>query len=446
MKLVKFTIILLSLFSCTLLLAQEATKSFNLNTSLNSDREESQELDKKIKELERKMKVLEEKKAELVDGSLSDKVKIFAEDFIQPIMRGEAYDISIGEVEVLSEYQKNNSIKCGFDIEETFSRSGCHDRNSYYQWFDEDIFDQEPGEIVYPFTVGYTSASRSLIVPIKIELKKDFQKNLINFLEAETSGMDYYSYKNLPLLHTAEAFRNEYIQCMKQYTQRCSKSLGRYGGVLPNYGRGDSWVINFINREQKEVTFYNLKNYKEELIRTRKHRFLTDLCSVMGQTYLNDRFDASYRNQEHVQFNDIAVTFNDADNNQIYKLIINAQEKTDRHYGKTVNGIAHRRTNRNFTFTYDYGSNALIGADSDHLGYISMIGHLITDTRRDFNRSCMNAQTVGNWADYPAFSLVSNYEYNLIVQLDNNQIQKVSSIDIKYVKGSTSTDEAYVSR
>ena len=439
MKLVKFTIILLSLSSCTLLLAQEATKSFNLNTSLNSDREESQELDKKIKELERKMKVLEEKKAELVDGTFPDKVKIFAEDFIQPIMRGRAYDISIGEVEVLSEYQRNNPIKCGFD-------SGCHDRNSYIQLYGEDNFDQAAEAITYPFLVSYIDPVKSLIVPIKIELKKDFQKNLINFLEAETSGMDYYSYKNLPLLHTAEAFRNEYIQCMKQYTQRCSKSLGRYGGVLPNYGRGDSWVINFINREQKEVTFYNLKNYKEELIRTETHKFLTDLCSVMGGRYGNDRFNVTYKKQEHVQFNDIAVTFYDAENNEIYKLIINAQEKTDRHYGKTVNGIAHKRSNRNFTFTYDYGSNAVNGVNSDHLGYISTIGHLITDTRRDFNRSCMNAQTVGNWADYPAFSLVSNYEYNLIVQLDNNQIQKVSSIDIKYVKGSTSTDEAYVSR
>ena len=62
MKFFKSTIILVTLFSCTLLLAQEASKSINLNTSLNSDRENIQELDKEIKELEIKMRALIQKK------------------------------------------------------------------------------------------------------------------------------------------------------------------------------------------------------------------------------------------------------------------------------------------------------------------------------------------------------------------------------------------------
>ena len=73
-----------------------------------------------------------------------------------------------------------------------------------------------------------------------------------------------------------------------------------------------------------------------------------------------------------------------------------------------------------------------------------MIGHLMTDTRRDFNRGCLNP--VGVWADYPAFSLVSNYEYNLIVELNEKLIQQVSSVDIKYVTGSASTDVMAIHR
>lgn len=442
MKFFKSTIILVTLFSCTLLLAQEASKSINLNTSLNSDRENIQELDKEIKELEIKMRALKEKKAELNGLGLSGKVKIFAEDYIQPIMRGEVYDISIGEVAVLADYQKNNPIKCGLKEKETFSKSGCHDRNSYYQWHGEDNFDQESGSILYPFTASYLDASRSLIVPIKIELKKDFQKNLINFLKTSTSGIDYYSYESLPDNMSAEAAKNEYIQCMRPQPNYCKKSLGRHGGQLPGAWGGDSFVINFIDRKQKEVTFYNLKNFREELIRTRKHRFLTNLCSVSTMGNFNGFFDASYRSEEHVQFNDIAVTFYDANYNQIYKLIINTQDATDTHFN--VNGIAHKKRNRNFSFTYDYGSNAVNGIRSDHLGYIATIGHLITDTKWDFNRGCKSSY--GWWADEPAFSLVSNYEYNLIVELDNNQIQKVSSIEIEYVKGSTSNDLAKVNR
>lgn len=449
MKFFKSTIILVTLFSCTLLLAQEASKSINLNTSLNSDRENIQELDKEIKELEIKMRALKEKKAELNGLGLSGKVKIFAEDYIQPIMRGEVYDISIGEVSVLADYQKNNPIKCGFNIRETHSSSGCHDRNSYYQWHGEDNFDQESGSILYPFTASYLDASRSLIVPIKIELKKDFQKNLINFLKTSTSGIDYYSYEILPNPNSAEASNNGYIECMGSLPI-CKKSLGRYGGQLPQTWGGDSFVIKFIDRKQKEVTFYNLKNFREELIRTRKHRFLTNLCSVFPMGDYNGVFDASHRGEEHVQFNDIAVTFYDANYNQIYKLIINTQDATDTHFNRPytsafgVNGIAHKRRNRNFSFTYDYGSNAVTGTTSDHLGYIATIGHLLTSTNKDFNRSCESSY--GWWADEPAFSLVSNYEYNLIVELDNNQIQKVSSIEIEYVKGSTSNDLAKVYR
>ena len=66
MKLLKSITFLISVLTCTLLSAQEASKNFKISES------------------------------ELVDKDLSSKVITFAEDFIQPIMRGEVYDISIG--------------------------------------------------------------------------------------------------------------------------------------------------------------------------------------------------------------------------------------------------------------------------------------------------------------------------------------------------------------
>jgi len=421
MKLLKSITFLISVLTCTLLSAQEASKNFKISES------------------------------ELVDKDLSSKVITFAEDFIQPIMRGEVYDISIGEIKVVSEYQKNNPIKCGFDVNLTFSRNGCHDRNSYYKWHDIDLFNEEPGTTFDPFNTVLNkyeiNPKKSLIVPIKIQLKKDFQKNLINFLEAETNGMDYYSYNNLPLLWDQEAFNNAYIRCMRSDVPRCKKSLGRYGGNLPNYipeeVSPDSFVINFTNRKLEEVTFYNLKNYRQELLKTRKHRFLTNLCDVSGEKVGNlSLFSTSYRSQDHVRLNDIVVTFFDSDDNEIHRIIINTQQPTDS-LGSTGStyGIAYKN---NFIFAYDYGSNALKGKKSEDLGYRAMIGHLMTDTRRDFNRGCLNP--VGVWADYPAFSLVSNYEYNLIVELNEKLIQQVSSVDIKYVTGSASTDVMAIHR
>ena len=155
-KFFKSTIILVTLFSCTLLLAQEATKSFEKIESGYSSLDNIDQDNNVIK---------------------------FAEDFVQPIMRGEAYDISIGEIQLVTEYQRNNPIKCVFDSKETRDRNGCHDRVSFIEFFGRDRFDQvSDTKTVYPYSYimkdYYIDKNNSIIIPFNISLKKEFQKKL----------------------------------------------------------------------------------------------------------------------------------------------------------------------------------------------------------------------------------------------------------------------------
>jgi len=422
MKSFKSTIIFLSLFLCSVLSAQEAQKSIDLSETSNED--------------------------------FRKKVSQFAEEFIQPIMRGETYNIKIGDIKLLSTYQKDNLIKCSFNAEETFNRNRCHDRKSYYARFEEDYFDEEPDAIVFkPFNNSAhrfnLNENKSIIIPFSISLKSSFKRALLEFLEAETSGKDVMSYLNLPDNWTAQGRRNEYIRCNHPNIKQCEMSLGRQGGILPY--SADSFVINFIDRERKEVTYYNLAGYRQELLRARKHRFLTNICNAVKREWNtapeSHSFTTSYLSQDHVQFSDIAFSFYDKDNEEVHRVIINTQSPTAKlfHSGYPALGtdtFPHTfglASDKNFFFAYDYGSNAIAGRYYDHLGNINLIGHLITGIgAKSYSREC---DLLGVWAEDPAFSFVSNYEYHLIVNLNENLIQQIASVKIKHVPGNTSVVE-----
>ena len=47
---------------------------------------------------------------------------------------------------------------------------------------------------------------------------------------------------------------------------------------------------------------------------------------------------------------------------------------------------------------------------------------------------------------FPSFSIVSNYEYNLIIPLKNSEIGKVNNVEIKYVPGLSSNDKQTIIR
>ena len=420
-------LVTIALLQAQLLSSQEAQKSINLS---------SQEGQKSS------------------DQTLVVEVNKFTEEFIQPMIRGESYNITIGDIQLVPDYQKSNPIKCGFPDDSTFERNGCHDRASYFAWHDNDYFDQESvGKVTYPFTSTLNKYQinpvNSIIIPISINLKSEFKKALLLFLKAQTDGINEISYANLPKKKWSAAGRqNKYINCMREFTNMCSGSLSRYGGELFGpVSSGDinsleNFVINFIDRKQKKVTFFNLKNYRQELLRTREYRYLTNLCYVMGDR-TSSRLD-TYTKPHLAIFDDIEVTFSDKNGDSIHRVVINTQGSVERlgiNYESSTNGIA---LENHFIFAYDYGSNAIKGRTSDHMGWSSMIGHLINDTRHNFSRGC--GSFYGVWSDTPAFSLVSNYEYNLIVQLNKSLIQQIASVDIKYVPGDTSLEEMVIIR
>jgi len=388
------------------------------------------------------------------DQTLADGVNKFTEEFIQPMIRGESYNITIGDIQIVSDYQKSNPIKCGFSQDSTFARSGCHDRASYFTWHDTDYFDQESaGQVAYPFTSTLNNYQinpvNSIIIPISINLKSEFKKALLLFLKAQADDIDEISYANLPKQKYSAAGReNKYINCMREFGNECSGSLSRHGGELINFvSRRDindleNFVINFIDRKQKKVTFFNLKNYRQELLRTKEYQYLTNLCYVMGDRSRNK--SDTYTKPNPPIFDDIEVTFSDKNGDSIHRVVINTQgsvEELPIVSKSSTNGIALQN---NFIFAYDYGSNALVGRDSDHMGWSSMIGHLINNTRHNFTEGC--GYDYGVWSELPAFSLVSNYEYNLIIQLNKGLIQQIASVDIKYVPGDTSLEEMVIYR
>ena len=281
MKIFKSTFIFLSLFLCSLLSAQEDQFEVNLSNEINSNKIEN--------------------------SNIKARVEKFAEDFIQPIMRGDAYDIEITDIDLIVNYQKKNPIKCGFtgyhsnmkgkmnQAEE--SGRYCHDKSSYtYMYDDSELFDDEEGTIVAPFDSAIRqyelNKDRSVIISIQIKLKKEFQESLLKFLENETTGKDVLSYRNLPARASAEGRKSEYIKCMgNEGVNSCKGTLGSQGGLMGISGsystisklQEPNFVINFIDRRLEKVTFFNLRNYRSELIRGRKHRFLTNLCRNVNQ-------------------------------------------------------------------------------------------------------------------------------------------------------------------
>ena len=87
MKFFKPPFIFLSLFLCSLLSAQEAQFEVNLSNEINSNKIEN--------------------------SNIKARVEKFTEEFIQPIMRGDAYDIEIRDIDTIENYQKKNPIICG---------------------------------------------------------------------------------------------------------------------------------------------------------------------------------------------------------------------------------------------------------------------------------------------------------------------------------------------
>ena len=230
MKLVKFTIILLSLSSCTLLLAQEAQKSFSITPNKIEQNEKS-------------------------DISMN-KANIFAEEFIMPILSGEVYNLEIENIQLLSDYQEENPLKCHFDDKDTYTSNGCHDANSYRLWFDTEYFDEEPFNDAHPpfqtLTKKYNiDPSKSIIVSFKIKLDKSFKDKLLSFLNNETSGKASLSFDNVPKWNSGEAWQNEYYKC-RMYGQGCTNELGIQGGKInPDPRRSKengNFVIDFIDR------------------------------------------------------------------------------------------------------------------------------------------------------------------------------------------------------
>lgn len=439
MKLVKFTIILLSLFSCTLLLAQEAQFEVNLSTELDSNKVEKKDIKVSVKK--------------------------FAEEFIQPIMRGDAYDIEITDIDLMVNYQKKNPIKCGFTgyyanmkgkmTQATSDRYFCHDKSSYsYMYDDSELFDDEEGMIAYPFDSAITryelNKDRSIIISFQIKLKKEFQETLVKFLEDETTGKDVLSYRNLPARNSAEGGKSEYISCLGHHVNFCTGTLGAHGGLMgrskPGGSKGQvqepNYVINFIDRRLEKVTFFNLKNYRSELLRSRKHRFLTNLCLNINQGVWRDEysFSKAYFNQNHTQVNDLSIILNNKNGDAIDEIFINLHQPADRF---RTSGAGSQRTfgirkKGDFILSHNYGSNALLDTYSDYLGTRNIMGHLIDSNMKAYNTGV--CKVPGLNSNLPAFSIISNYEYHLVLQLDQETLKEFNSAKISYVSPQSSTE------
>ena len=252
-------LVTIALLQAQLLSSQEAQKSINLS---------SQEGQKSS------------------DQTLVVEVNKFTEEFIQPMIRGESYNITIGDIQLVPDYQKSNPIKCGFPDDSTFERNGCHDRASYFAWHDNDYFDQESvGKVTYPFTSTLNKYQinpvNSIIIPISINLKSEFKKALLLFLKAQTDGINEISYANLPKKKWSAAGRqNKYINCMREFTNMCSGSLSRYGGELISHvSPGDiNSLENFVAAVFSQLDL----NWKDHVEQSQEFMRPTDLISSVG--------------------------------------------------------------------------------------------------------------------------------------------------------------------
>ena len=421
----KFLIIILSLLSYKLSSAQEATKSFEIKESEYSE---------------------------------NNAIK-FAEDFVQPIMRGEAYDISIGEIQIVKDYQKINPIKCVFDSEETGDRNGCHDRVSFKEFYGKDFFDQAPNSrTVYPYSSALTNyninENTSVIIPFSISLKEDFQKTFLKFLDAESTGYDEMSYRKLPPSRSAEGRYNDYISCSTGYGCRTSPfTLRRLSpqdaSTTEALRQSPNFIVKFIDRKKEQVNFYNLKNYRTSLANT-KHKFINNICRVMVNGSMDYYgFSEEYIHQPHVQFRDIAVIFMDEKKNEVYRRVINTNDSSEHLLvnvgakGEKIQADALAFSN-DYIFIYDYEKKSITAKENDYLGHRASIGHLMLGVARNSSNFYTDGcRVVGLEAGKPALHFVSNFEFNMIVQMDNSLIREVRSVKIKYIDGNTSKELMY---
>ena len=98
----------------------------------------------------------------LNNWSVELKANEFVNNFIQPMMTGAAYDLNISNIQLLSEYQNQNPIKCNFD---GLYPSNCLDEVTYINKFDTDFFHEEPNtNIILPFDL---IAEKNNIIPSK---------------------------------------------------------------------------------------------------------------------------------------------------------------------------------------------------------------------------------------------------------------------------------------
>ena len=123
------------------------------------------------------------------------------------------------------------------------------------------------------------------------------------------------SYRNLPQL-ARERRTNDYLMCNTDRRSAgiqfgwCTSPLA-YGGELvgSDWDTATSFIIDYVDRNRKEVTYYNLDGFEEAFLKGRKHRFLNNICeTVKGVrgSFLSPQYQLSkaYINTEHVQFDD----------------------------------------------------------------------------------------------------------------------------------------------
>ncbi len=72
------------------------------------------------------------------------------------------------------------------------------------------------------------------------------------------------------------------------------------------------------------------------------------------------------------------------------------------------------------------------------------MGHLIDDNRKAYYSG--RCSVPGLSSDKPAFSIISNYEYHLVLQLDQETLKEVNSAKINYVPPQSSIELMNVSK
>ena len=421
MKFFKSPFIFLSLFLCSLLSAQEAQFEVNLKTE---------------------------------KSDLKYKVEKFAEEYIKPIMRGDVYDIEVNNVELMTDYQNNNPIYCKSGHELKRGELTCQDESYFSKHNKDERFDDLERNPILPYEVALRAnnldADSSIIISFKISLNQKFKNSLLEFLDNESVGQDELSYA-----HEDYKRMSDYYRCMKDYPNRCTGDLAEWYMPLSTQSlsyREPNYVINFIDRNSKRVTFYNLKNYRSELADNKNFRFLVNLCEYMTSGYVpgDNRTERFYNNYH--EFNDLLIILLDNNGNEIHSTVINThqparafQTSTNRYFssdsiesGQHTFGIL----GNHFIFAFDYGSNVLTGKDSDYLGKRNIAGHLIDDSKINYT-ALDRCRFPGLSSELPAFSIISNYEYHIVIDLDQIDLDKIKSVQIKYVSAKTSNKRMY---